>query len=204
MVGWCHRLNGHKFEQAPGDGEGWGSLVCCSPRGHRESDRTEWLKNSFNKQRWRTFKIFFSKSLNSLPLTWISDAHCIWKNMVMEAAERELVKIHTQCGSREDMESAATSGAKKPLSNDVHNSTTHNLHLLGHMVNGESRTGHVNPMSLWWTLFPTVLSFWMVLQVACYIFICPPPFGKVYVTVATRDFTAITYLWVSAAIINHT
>ena len=31
MVGWHHRLNGHEFEQTPGDGEGQGSLVCCSP-----------------------------------------------------------------------------------------------------------------------------------------------------------------------------
>ena len=29
MVGWHHRLNGHEFEQAPGDGEEQGSLVCC-------------------------------------------------------------------------------------------------------------------------------------------------------------------------------
>ena len=27
MVGWHHQLNGHGFEQAPGDGEGQGSLV---------------------------------------------------------------------------------------------------------------------------------------------------------------------------------
>ena len=33
MVGWHHRLNGHEFEQTPGDGEGQGSLVCCSPWG---------------------------------------------------------------------------------------------------------------------------------------------------------------------------
>ena len=38
MVGWHHRCNGHEFEQAPGDGEGQGSLLCCSPWGHRESD----------------------------------------------------------------------------------------------------------------------------------------------------------------------
>ena len=38
MVGWHHRLNGREFEQAPGDGEGQGSLVCCSPWGRRESD----------------------------------------------------------------------------------------------------------------------------------------------------------------------
>ena len=42
MVGWHHWLNGHEFEQAPGDGEGQGSLACCSPWGHQESDITEW------------------------------------------------------------------------------------------------------------------------------------------------------------------
>ena len=31
MVGWHHRLNGHKFEQTPGNGEGQGSLAGCSP-----------------------------------------------------------------------------------------------------------------------------------------------------------------------------
>ena len=45
MVGRHHRLNGHKFEQAPGDG-GQGSLGCCSPWGRKESDTTEWLDNS--------------------------------------------------------------------------------------------------------------------------------------------------------------
>ena len=40
MVGWLHRLNGREFEQTPGDGEGQGSLVCCSPRGGEESDVT--------------------------------------------------------------------------------------------------------------------------------------------------------------------
>ena len=32
---WNHRLDGHEFEQAPGAGEGQGSLVCCSPWGRR-------------------------------------------------------------------------------------------------------------------------------------------------------------------------
>ena len=45
MVGWHRWLNGHEFEQAPGVGEGQGSLVCCSPWGHKESDITEWLNN---------------------------------------------------------------------------------------------------------------------------------------------------------------
>ena len=40
MVGWHHR---HEFEQALGDGEGQGSLACCSPWGRKESDTTERL-----------------------------------------------------------------------------------------------------------------------------------------------------------------
>ena len=43
MVGWHHWLNGHEFEQASGDSEGQGSLVCCSPRGSKKSDTTERL-----------------------------------------------------------------------------------------------------------------------------------------------------------------
>ena len=46
MVGWHHRLDGHEFEQAPGVGDGQGSLAHCSPWGHKESDTTEKLKSS--------------------------------------------------------------------------------------------------------------------------------------------------------------
>ena len=42
-VGWHHQLDGHEFEEGLGDGEGQGSLVCCSPWGHKESDMTEQL-----------------------------------------------------------------------------------------------------------------------------------------------------------------
>ena len=42
MVGWHHQLDGH--EQAPGVGDGQGSLACCSPWGCKELDMTEWLK----------------------------------------------------------------------------------------------------------------------------------------------------------------
>ena len=45
--GWHHWLNGHEFEQTPGDGEGQGSLVCCSPWGCKESDTTERLKDEW-------------------------------------------------------------------------------------------------------------------------------------------------------------
>ena len=40
MVGWHHRLNGHGFGWTPGIGDGQGSLVCCSPWGHKELDMT--------------------------------------------------------------------------------------------------------------------------------------------------------------------
>ena len=43
MVGRHHRLDGHEFEQAPGVGDGQGSLVCCSPWGHKELDMIEQL-----------------------------------------------------------------------------------------------------------------------------------------------------------------
>ena len=45
MVGWHHGLNGHEFEQAPGVGDGQGSLACCSPWGRNESDLTEQLNS---------------------------------------------------------------------------------------------------------------------------------------------------------------
>ena len=43
VVGWYHWLEGHELEQAPGVGDGHGSLVCCSPWGHKELDLTEQL-----------------------------------------------------------------------------------------------------------------------------------------------------------------
>ena len=57
MVGLHHRLNRHEFEQAPGVGDGQGSLVCCSPWGLKELDMTEqlnWteLRNILFLQTW--------------------------------------------------------------------------------------------------------------------------------------------------------
>ena len=47
MVGWYYQLNGHELEQTWRDSEGEGSLVCCSPRGHKELDTVKWLNNNF-------------------------------------------------------------------------------------------------------------------------------------------------------------
>ena len=38
MLGWYHPLSGNEFEQAPEVDDGQGSLACCSPWGHKESE----------------------------------------------------------------------------------------------------------------------------------------------------------------------
>ena len=56
MVGWHNRANGHELGQSPGDGEGQGSLACCSPWGCKESDVTKLLninkKNRLTSLMW--------------------------------------------------------------------------------------------------------------------------------------------------------
>ena len=47
MVGWHHRLDGHEFEQAPGVGDGQGSLACCNQWGRKESNMTERLNLNY-------------------------------------------------------------------------------------------------------------------------------------------------------------
>ena len=64
MVGWHHQLNGHEFQQTPGDDEGQGSLVCFSPWGFEESDTIQRLNNNYitffiihyyNRQKFKTY-----------------------------------------------------------------------------------------------------------------------------------------------------
>ena len=49
MFGWHHGLNGDEFEQAPGDGEGQGSLACYSSWGCRELNTIQRLNNNNSK-----------------------------------------------------------------------------------------------------------------------------------------------------------
>ena len=55
-VGWDHWFDRHEFEQAPGVGDGQGSLACCSPWGRKDSDTTE-------RQNWTMFLIFWLLSV---------------------------------------------------------------------------------------------------------------------------------------------
>ena len=74
MVGWHHRLNGHEFEQAPEVGDGQGSLACCTPRGCKELDMTEWLNNNKKamhlKRGQRTWTDIFPKTYKWPISTW--------------------------------------------------------------------------------------------------------------------------------------
>ena len=54
-VGWDHWLNGHEFEWTLEVGDGQGGLGCCSPWGHKELDRVEWLN-------WTELKSLFSNT----------------------------------------------------------------------------------------------------------------------------------------------
>ena len=62
MVGRHHRLNGHEFEQAPGVGDGQGSLGCCSPWSRKESDMTEWLNWNEHQGDWSEGHIAWATS----------------------------------------------------------------------------------------------------------------------------------------------
>ena len=57
MTGWYHQCNGHKLGQTPGDGEGQGGLVCCSPWGCRVGH--DWV----TEQQQHSILIFRAKLL---------------------------------------------------------------------------------------------------------------------------------------------
>ena len=78
IVGWHHRLNGHEFKQTLGDSQGQGSLMCCSPWGHKELDMTERLNN--NNKEHRLGKSQISIISMERP-SWNSNAHDYLRNI---------------------------------------------------------------------------------------------------------------------------
>ena len=75
MVGWHPQLNGHAFVQAPGDSEGQGSLVCCSPWNREELDTTEQLtsNNLDDSEPWPELKLLGHSLCSLSPETVISE-----------------------------------------------------------------------------------------------------------------------------------
>ena len=74
MIGWYHQLNWYEPEQAAGDDEGQGSLMCCSPWDCKESDMTEWL----NWTDWLKEHYMYSKKGEWIHLrlvTWLIEVH---------------------------------------------------------------------------------------------------------------------------------
>ena len=67
--GWHHWFNGHEFEQVPEVGDGQGSLVCCSPWGHKKSDTTEQLNRNW------MWKFKFIKTSSVMRNQWAEPAH---------------------------------------------------------------------------------------------------------------------------------
>ena len=86
MVGWHHLLNGHEFEQAPGVGDGQGSLACCSPW-VAELDTIEWMN-------WTELIINIGKFLsNSACLIYISLKSPIFLTLTIS----HLLTVHYYC-----------------------------------------------------------------------------------------------------------
>ena len=92
MVGWHHQLDGHKFEQALEVGDRQGSLECCSPWGHKESDMTEqlnWieLKILLRPISTSVLPMFYSISFMVSGFAFKSLIHlvyfCIWYNKMV-------------------------------------------------------------------------------------------------------------------------
>ena len=70
MVGWHHWLDGHEFEQPPGDRGGQGILAGCSPWGHKESDTTERLNNKQQNNGTLLFSLNRMETLTHLRCEW--------------------------------------------------------------------------------------------------------------------------------------
>ena len=86
MVRWYLWLNGHEFDQAPGDDKGQGGLVCCSPWGGKEPDTTEWLKNKIlTNELW----IWKEKKFPDLDLTKLWYFKIFYLKMYFQTLEYE-------------------------------------------------------------------------------------------------------------------
>ena len=93
MVGWHHILNGPEFEQTLGDGEGQGSLACCSPWVCKESDRTEQLNSN---SCWQVTSLSLNK-MSKFFIAFLPRSKCLLTSLLQSpsAVILEPKKIHS-------------------------------------------------------------------------------------------------------------
>ena len=73
MAEWHHWFNGHELGRTLGDGEGQGSLECCSPWGRKELDMTWWLNSKYNK----SYSVSYSWTTITMQM------NLVWQNISM-------------------------------------------------------------------------------------------------------------------------
>ena len=100
MVGWHQRPNGHEFVQASEDGEGQGSLACCSPWGRKESGTTEQLNNrrATGEADFHYIILFLcclSHKIENFGRAWTEPKH-IWWNEMNENTSRLCYRLVAQ------------------------------------------------------------------------------------------------------------
>ena len=94
MLGWHHWLKGHEFDQAPGVDDGQGSLACCSPWGHKESDLTEWLTwTEIVEQKITLCVIQYTST--SMCIVAVFTIAMIWKQFEIPSIDEWIKKIWT-------------------------------------------------------------------------------------------------------------
>ena len=99
MIGWHHRLNGHELEQVLGVGDGQGSLECCSPWGHKESDTTEKLNWTPESDIWTCWISIHSPKSNGQWHTWTNTLYPSPVNMSLPPMNTAPVSlVHSICG----------------------------------------------------------------------------------------------------------
>ena len=91
-VGWHHPLNGHEFEQTPGDGEGQESLVYCSPWGCKESDTTEQLNNKMIPL--LLIKVFRGQGLEVICMIWLLLPLTSYHQLFAQLSSRPTAFLH--------------------------------------------------------------------------------------------------------------
>jgi len=89
MDGWNHWLNGHEFEQAPGVGDGQGSLACCSPWGCKELDTTVWL--NWTELNWKTEENYCFKHF--VKRQFLLTSHCLLMLKIQSARQVESLQL---------------------------------------------------------------------------------------------------------------